>query len=168
MFSTTKHYSTVLGVCQILPPQKTRAAGWNFGIDSRLEVCYTVKKGGHAMNTSQLLAYVQDRYGAMPEYLWQKTPDAFVLRHSGNRKWFAVFMEVPRSHLGLGGSGQVAILDVKCSPLYQSSVLTHPGILPGYHMNKAHWVTLLLDGTAQEEDILFLLEMSYDLTKEKL
>ena len=119
------------------------------------------------MNTSQLLSYVQDRYGAMPEYLWQKTPDAFVLRHSGNRKWFAVVMEIPRVHLGLSGSGQVAILDVKCSPLYQSSVLTRPGILPGYHMNKAHWVTLLLDGTAQEEDIIFLLEMSYDLTKEK-
>ena len=32
-------------------------------------------------------------------------------------------------------------------------------------MNKAHWLTVALDGTVQEETIKFLLDMSYELTK---
>lgn len=37
------------------------------------------------------------------------------------------------------------------------------GFLPGYHMNKQHWITILLDGTVGESKILDFLNMSYDL-----
>jgi predicted DNA-binding protein (MmcQ/YjbR family) len=40
-----------------------------------------------------------------------------------------------------------------------------PGILPGYHMNKDNWVTILLDGTAEDGLIRELMEISYDMTK---
>ena len=42
-----------------------------------------------------------------------------------------------------------------------------PGLLPGYHMNKDHWVTILLDGTAKTDLIKELLEISYDMTNRK-
>ena len=31
------------------------------------------------------------------------------------------------------------------------------GILPGYHMNKNHWITILLDGTVKKERIFLCL-----------
>jgi len=37
------------------------------------------------------------------------------------------------------------------------------GFLPGYHMNKEHWITMLMDGTVSEAKILDFLDMSYDL-----
>lgn len=37
------------------------------------------------------------------------------------------------------------------------------GFLPGYHMNKKYWITMLLDGTVSEAKILDFLDMSYDL-----
>jgi predicted DNA-binding protein (MmcQ/YjbR family) len=40
-----------------------------------------------------------------------------------------------------------------------------PGIVPGWHMNKAHWITVALDGTVEDEKIRILLDMSYELTK---
>ena len=40
-----------------------------------------------------------------------------------------------------------------------------PGMFPAYHMNKAHWLTIALDGSAEEGKIKFLLDMSYELTK---
>ena len=40
-----------------------------------------------------------------------------------------------------------------------------PGIFPGWHMNKAHWLTVTLDGTVDDEKIKFLVDMSYELTK---
>ena len=39
------------------------------------------------------------------------------------------------------------------------------GIFPGWHMNKAHWLSVALDGAVEDEKIKFLVDMSYELTK---
>ena len=113
----------------------------------------------------RILQYAQVHLGAEPEHLWAKFPRYAVLRHSGSAKWFAVFLEFPGTRLGLERPESVDILDVKCGPLLAGSLLGVPGILPAYHMNKSNWVTLLLDGSLPEEEIIRLLELSYDLTK---
>ena len=113
----------------------------------------------------RILQYAQVHLGAEPEHLWAKFPRYAVLRHSENAKWFAVFLEFTGTRLGLERPESVDILDVKCGPLLAGSLLGVPGILPAYHMNKSNWVTLLLDGSLPEEEIIRLLELSYDLTK---
>ena len=117
------------------------------------------------MDRKQLLDYTRSRYGAEPEYLWANDPLAFVLRHQSNKKWFAVVLDVPRSRLGLPGEGTVDVLDVKCGPILGGSYIGRPGFLPAYHMNKEHWISILLDGSADDGDIRELLEISYDMTK---
>lgn len=37
------------------------------------------------------------------------------------------------------------------------------GFLPGYHMNKKHWLTILIDGSVRDAQVLDFLDMSYDL-----
>lgn len=37
------------------------------------------------------------------------------------------------------------------------------GFLPGYHMNKQQWITILLDGSVSEAKALDFLDMSYDM-----
>ena len=119
------------------------------------------------MTKDELIAYVQDRYGVEPEYLWEKFPTAYVLRHQSNRKWFAVSMDVRRDRLGVAGTGLVCVIDLKCGPLLGGSYLGKPGVIPAWHMNKANWIGLLLDGSAEYETVTELLEISYDLTKGK-
>jgi predicted DNA-binding protein (MmcQ/YjbR family) len=41
-------------------------------------------------------------------------------------------------------------------------------IIPGYHMNKEHWVTLILDGTLEDDLIKRLISESYDIVFNKL
>lgn len=116
------------------------------------------------MTRDELLAYAQERYGAGPEYLWKSAPNAFVLRHRDNGKWFAVVMDVQRERLGLAGEGVVDLLDIKCGPLLGGSYIGKAGVIPAYHMNKLHWLGLLLDDSAQEDTVKELLEISYRLT----
>ena len=116
------------------------------------------------MTKTELLDYVRDTYSVDPDYPWED--EGYVLRHV-SRKWFAVGMEVPYARLGLEQEGMADIIDVKCSPLMMGDYLQQPGILPGYHMNKEHWLTILLDGSAENELIRELLDISYSLTKEK-
>jgi predicted DNA-binding protein (MmcQ/YjbR family) len=55
-------------------------------------------------------------------------------------------------------------VSVKCEPLLAEQLRqTHPAVLPGYHLNKRHWNTLLIDGSLPDGMIQDMLEDSYDL-----
>ena len=43
----------------------------------------------------------------------------------------------------------------------------YPCILPGYHMNKQHWNTVVIDGTLKTVQLKDLIDHSYNLVKEK-
>ena len=117
------------------------------------------------MTKEGIITYAREQYGTEPEYLWNSAPDAFVLRQRGNRKWFAVVMDVRRDRLGLDGEGIVCLMDVKCGPLLGGSYLGAPGVVPAYHMNKTHWLGVLLDGSAADETAAELLDLSYRQTQ---
>jgi predicted DNA-binding protein (MmcQ/YjbR family) len=111
-----------------------------------------------------VIDYAKEYFGTEPEYLWEKTPDAGVLRHSENKKWYGLIMNIPISKLGIKDSRNVDILNVKCDPQLLGSFLMKKGCFPAYHMNKKHWLTVLIDGSLPQEDIIMLINQSYDLT----
>ena len=117
------------------------------------------------MTREELIRYVAARFSTDPEYPWDD--EAFIFRHRGNQKWFAVAMRVSFRRLGIEREGLADIVDVKTGPLLMDAYRRQPGILPGYHMNKDHWITILLDGTADDELIKELLEISFDLTNSR-
>lgn len=117
------------------------------------------------MNRYALQAYIEETYGAAGEYLFAGDPATCVFRHGNNRKWFAIFMEIPKAKLGLETAGNICVVNFKCDPRLIGSFRLEPGIYPAYHMSKAHWLTVALDGTVPEDKVKFLLDMSYDLTK---
>ena len=117
------------------------------------------------MNREELAAYLADTYSVEGEYLFTKYPSFLVFRHNGNRKWFAVIMDIPRKNLKLPGEGEISVVNLKCDTRLIGSFREEPGIFPGWHMNKAHWLSVTLDGTVDDEKIKFLVDMSYELTR---
>ena len=120
------------------------------------------------MNREELEAYIRNHYAAQPDYPWADTPRAAVFRHAGNRKWFALVMEVLRDKLGLAGTEKLDIVNFKCDPILIASLRGEPGIFPAYHMKKSSWITAALDGSVQAKTIELLLDVSYELTKPKI
>ena len=118
--------------------------------------------------------YILKTYGVAPDYPWSRYDSNAVFRHAENKKWFALVMSVPRCRLGLGGEGSVDVIDLKIDdPFFRDVIIREEGILPGYHLNKQHWITVLLDGTVQAEQVQELIGMSFLATapakkKEKL
>jgi predicted DNA-binding protein (MmcQ/YjbR family) len=60
-------------------------------------------------------------------------------------------------------------MNLKCDPdraidLREAS----PSIIPGYHMNKKHWNTIILDGSLSKSLILEMIDHSYDLVFQSL
>ena len=116
----------------------------------------------------QVEELLADRYSTLPEYPWAGDPSSAVFRHLDNKKWFGLIMTVRPRVLGLQSDEFIDILNVKCDQVLASSLCREPGFLPGYHMNKKLWLTVLLDGTVPVGRINMLLDMSYDLTGKKL
>ena len=119
------------------------------------------------MTRQELEVYLTDTYGITGEYLFARYPNFQVFRHGGNRKWFAVLMDIPGKNLGLPGNGEISVVNLKCDTRLIGAFRMEPGIFPGWHMNKAHWLSVALDGSVDEEKLRFLVDMSYELTKKR-
>lgn len=117
------------------------------------------------MTRQNLSDYLTAAYRVTGENLFARYPGFQVFRHDRSKKWFAVIMDIPRKNLGLTGNGEIQVVNLKCDTRLIGSFREEPGIFPGWHMNKDHWLTVALDGTVEEEKIRFLVDMSYELTK---
>ena len=60
-------------------------------------------------------------------------------------------------------------VSLKCDPEW-SQVLreAYPAVVPGYHLNKKHWNTIVVDGTVRDDELAELIEHSYQLVVESL
>src|SRR3954470_16088262 len=55
-------------------------------------------------------------------------------------------------------------VSLKCEPeLAEALRGAHAAVLPGYHLNKRHWNTVVIDGSLSDEAIRDMVEDSYDL-----
>jgi len=115
-------------------------------------------------SVQEVLDYVRNTYDIAPDRPFSPPTTAQVFRHPHNRKWFGILMEVAPSLLGLTGDDPAIILNVKCDPLMIGSLRREPGILPAYHMNKEHWITIVLASELPSEEIWRLIDLSYTLT----
>ncbi len=109
--------------------------------------------------------YIKKKYKVKPDFPWKTFTSYAVFRHSDNEKWFCLLMNVPRAKLGLRGEGEVNVIDVKVRVELVGALRRRPGFLPAYHMNKEHWVTVVLDGSVPEDDIFEVIDDSFELTK---
>lgn len=117
---------------------------------------------------ARALEYIRMQYGAQPEFLWARLPNAAALRHAASGKWFAAIMlEMPRKVIGLPGEGRADILNLKCDPLLVVSLVDGVRYLPAYHMNKQHWLSLVLDGAIPEGELRSLIDLSYGLVSRR-
>ncbi len=116
----------------------------------------------------QLFDYINKKYNISPEHLWSRYPGYAVFRHSDNRKWFALVMNIPKSRLGLCGEEMTDILNVKMSdPFIADFLIQQEGFFRGYHIRGGNWISVLLDGTVEFEEICRWLEESYAATASK-
>jgi predicted DNA-binding protein (MmcQ/YjbR family) len=60
-------------------------------------------------------------------------------------------------------------VSLKCEPMLAQQLReAHPAVLPGYHLNKRHWNTVIVDGSLPEQTIKDMIEDSYDLVVSQL
>lgn len=115
--------------------------------------------------TKKIIQHAAELYGDAPEHLWKDSPEYAVLRRSDNRKWYVLLMSIPEKRLGIGGDETVEVVDLRFDAEELPSKIDNKSYFAGYHMNKKHWITILLDGSVPLDEILDCVDKSYALAK---
>lgn len=120
-----------------------------------------------AEQTKRIVSFIEDNFGAQPEFLWEKYPNYAAFRIADNEKWFAIIMTVDRSKVGLSGHGNIEIIVLKDTPENIEARVDGKKFFKAYHMNKKHWYTICLNGSVQDTEIQKLIFASYELVAKK-
>lgn len=106
---------------------------------------------------AELIAFCMKLKDVYEDYPFHDT-NWTLMRHKKNKKAFAWIYE---------REGYVWI-NVKCDPEWRDFWRSaYESVIPGYHQNKEHWNSIILDGTIPDNDVIRMIEESYDLTDGK-
>ncbi len=114
----------------------------------------------------EIFNYVLNKYETKADFPFDEDFDSAVLRHK-NGKWYALIMNVNNHRLNLDDEGITEIINLKVEPELNYFLRGQEGVLPAYHMNKEHWISIILNSSFDKEELLSLVDMSYGLTQKR-
>ena len=115
------------------------------------------------MTNQTFLTHCLTTYNTTPDYPFDVDFETAVLRHSDNRKWYAILMRVSRRKFGTDSDEVVDVVNLKLPLEMFGSFGAADGVYPAYHMNKLHWISVLLPDAA-DDLVEFLVNASYEAT----
>ena len=118
------------------------------------------------MTRQAFLDYCLDTYGTAADYPFDEDFETAVFRHANTRKWYAIMMRVSRRKFGFDSDECIDVVNLKLPIEMFGSFQAADGVYPAYHMNKTHWISVLLPDV-QEELLAFLVGASFEATREK-
>ena len=117
------------------------------------------------MSRQIVFDYIKKKYGVQPNFPWRRDRTSAVFRHTDNKKWFALMMTVDGEKVGLPAGDPVDVINLKMDDMfYRDLLIREGGIIPAYHMNRMHWITVFLNGRMPAERIFELIDISFMAT----
>lgn len=110
-----------------------------------------------------IINYIKEKYNAKAEFLWDKFPDCCIFRRNDKKgKWFCAIITAAKNKLGLKGNEILEVVDLKAKPETIEKIVDNKRFFKGYHMNKKHWFTIILDGSVDIKEIKKYIDESYE------
>lgn len=115
--------------------------------------------------SNRITCRIEEKYHEKPDYPFAKLPSYGVFRYPVSQKWYALVMNLKRSLVDKECTGRkkdeiIEVVNLKIDESAEHDLLKIRGIYPGYHMNRAHWISIILDDTLDDDFILDLIDKS--------
>jgi len=114
-----------------------------------------------------------EKYSVRPDFPWkdnkqERYHEAGVFRHKDNDKWFALMMNININAILHDGNNAFAdVMNLKIDPSRYDEVHRIRNVFPAYHMSHKMWISVILNEVLSDEEVMSLIDMSYDMTKKK-
>ena len=115
---------------------------------------------------NRIAALIAEAFGVEPDFPWEggRYDSAGVFRHSDSKKWFGLVMNITRGALfKTSDKTTTDVLNLKASP----EAFGKKGVYPAYHMNHKLWISVPLDDTLTDGEVMQLISESFELTSKK-
>ncbi len=110
---------------------------------------------------NRLACLILQKYRAEPEFPWEKYENYGVFKNQNSGKWYALIMNIDKSKLQKDLSGEIEVANLKIAEDKIPLLLKKKGFFPAWHMNKKSWITVTLDDTLTDAEIMELISESY-------
>ena len=117
--------------------------------------------------SNRIAALILDKYSVEPDFPWDEGEHepSGVFRHGSNNKWFGLIMNIDRHHLDSNaGDERADVINLKADENKTAFLHKIRGIYPAYHMNHRKWISVILDETLDDRDVMDLMDESFRLT----
>jgi alkylated DNA nucleotide flippase Atl1/predicted DNA-binding protein (MmcQ/YjbR family) len=117
--------------------------------------------------SNRIAALILDKYSVEPDFPWDEGEHepSGVFRHGSNNKWFGLIMNIDRRHLEKNAAEEmVDVINLKADESKMIALHKIRGIYPAFHMNHSKWISVVLDDTLDDRDVMDLVEESFRLT----
>lgn len=115
--------------------------------------------------TNRIAYQIKEMFKDEVEFIWDKFPGYGVFRNSFNKKWYALIMNVDRSKIE-DKLGEVEIINLKLNPQIIPILLKKEGFYQAYHMTKKNWISIILNDTLADEEIMKYIIESHQYTEQ--
>ena len=116
--------------------------------------------------SNRITSYIKNKYGDNPEFLWDKYPGFGVFRNKNSEKWYALIANIKAYKID-SNIGETEIINLKIDSEKLDDLLNKNGFYKAYHMNKKDWITILLNDTVGDDEIISLIDKSWNLVNDK-
>lgn len=110
---------------------------------------------------------IMEKYGDKPIFMWKKFPSDAVFKNPDTGKWYGVIMNIKRSKIDKESNGYVDIINIKLDKAEVQDLLHKNGFYPAWHMNKKSWITIVMDDTLKDNEIINYVDISHSFSLNK-
>lgn len=114
---------------------------------------------------NRIVEKIKEYYYDEPEFAWEKFPGYGIFRNPNNEKWYALILNIDKSKIDKKCTSEVEVINLKLEEEEIPILLKKKGFYPSYHMNKKNWITIILDNTLSDEEIMKYVNISHKYTE---
>lgn len=123
-----------------------------------------IKKYFISEQANRITDFILKTYHDYPEFVWKKSPGFGVFRNPNNQKWYGLIMNIEKNKIDKGNE-EIEIINVKLDSNKIPQLLLKKGFYKAYHMNKKNWISILLDDTLTDKEIINCIIESHKFTE---
>ena len=112
---------------------------------------------------NRLTRLIKEKYGESPDFPFTdaKYKHLGVFRYQENKKWYGLVMNINKSVFGEEYKDEyVDVINVRINENKRDLIINNKNIFPSYHMNKQKWVSILLDESLSDLEVMGYIDYS--------
>lgn len=113
--------------------------------------------------TNRIVKMIEKQYQDVPEFVFKDDDNDGIFRNQNSNKWYGIIMKINGEKIGLDNR-EIEVINVKLKQDLILDLLLEKGYYKAYHMNKKYWISIVLDDTLTDQEIMNCIEMSHYLT----